>query len=64
MDIGMTISAVLADIGEDRLHVTLRASEFFVPPSKRETRLIVVELRVFADRIPASGRMAVLAGNL
>jgi hypothetical protein len=65
MDIRMAIVAILANIGEDRLRVALRARQVCVSPSKRELRLIiVVELRVIADRIPASGSMATFAWNL
>jgi len=63
MDIGMAIGAILADIRENRLRVTLRARGSFVSASKRKLRLIVVELRNIANRAPAGGHMAIFARN-
>ena len=61
MDVGMAIRAILADIGENRLGMTLRARGSFVPPSKRKLRPIVVKLRNIANWAPPGSRMAILA---
>ncbi len=63
MNVCVTIGAILADIGKDRLDVTLGAANLFVHPAQRIVRAVVVELKIGADRTPAAGRMAVLTRN-
>ena len=64
MNIGMAIGAIPADIGKDRLRVTLRACHFFMPTGKGELGSIVVEIGIPANRVPAGSRMAIFARKL
>jgi hypothetical protein len=64
VDVRMAIGAVLSNIGEYRLYVTLRALHFFVHSAERIFRLVVIEFGNCADRAPARRRMAVFAGDV
>jgi len=59
----MTISAVLANIREDRFGVALGAAHFFVHAAQRVFGLVVIEFRYCADGPPAGSGVAVLAGD-
>jgi len=61
VNIGVTVLAALTDVGENHLHVTLDASDAGVHTAQRIARLVVVELRNCADRLPAIRGVAVLA---
>ena len=61
VNIGMAVLAALTDVGENHLHVTLDASDAGVHAAQRIARLVVVELRNGADRLPAIRGVAVLA---
>lgn len=60
VDVRVTVLAVFPDIGEHRFDVALRALHFFVHPAKRILRLVVIELRDWANRAPSRGRVAIL----
>ena len=64
MNVGMTVSAFHADIGEHRLDVALLAGHRLVHPAKRIGSLAVIEFGNAADRFPAAERMAILARNV
>ena len=64
MNIGMAIGAIPADIGKDRLRVTLRACHFLMSTGEGELGSIVVEIGIAANRAPAGSRMAIFARNL
>ena len=59
----VTIDAVLADVGEDRLDVALRALHFFVQAAQRIPCFVMVKFGNRTDRTPARGGVTVLAGN-
>ena len=59
--ISVAVLAILAHIGENRLHVALRAFHSFVHASQRIFSFIVIKLRNDLDRPPCRGRMTVLA---
>lgn len=63
VDIGVTIRAVLADIGKDRLDVALDAFHFGVHAPQRVCGAVVVKFGNRADGAPGSRGMAVFAGN-
>jgi len=63
VNVGMTILTMLADLGEYRLGMALRALHLFVHAAKRIRRLVVIELRNGANRTPPCRGMAVLTGN-
>ena len=64
MNIRVAIVAILANIGEFRVRMALRARQVGVSPSKRELRLtIVIEPKAITDGTPASGGMATGARN-
>ncbi len=64
VDIGVTILASVPHIIEDHLHVTLRACHGCVHTPQRIFRLVVIEFRNRANRLPSTGGMAVLARNV
>lgn len=63
MDVRMAIGTVRAHFAKDRVYMTLRASDLFVHPPQRIPGLIVVKLRMGADRFPARIGVAILTGN-
>ena len=63
VNVGMTVSAALADVSEDRIDVALRTANLFVHPAKRIGGLIVIELHIAANRPPAASGMAIFARN-
>ena len=52
VDVGVTVSAFLADVGKYEPGMTLRAGHAGVHATKRVTCLIVIELRDLANRLP------------
>ena len=64
MNVGVTIGAVLADVGKNRSCVASRAGNFFVHAAKRVTRGVVVEFGNGANGGPAGVRVAIFAGNV
>ena len=50
--VGMTVLAILPDIRENRLHVALRALDFFMHTAQRIPGLVVIEFRIRLDRAP------------
>jgi hypothetical protein len=63
VNVGVTIGAVLANVGENRLGVASRAGYLFVHAAKRVPRGVVVKFGNRANRGPAGVRMAIFAGN-
>jgi hypothetical protein len=63
MNIGVTIGAILSDVGENRFGVTVNALHFFVQSAKWILRLVVIELWDCADGSPACGGVTVFARN-
>jgi hypothetical protein len=63
VDIGVTILAILAHVGEHRFGVALRAGHLFMQTAQRILGLIVVEFGDRTDGAPSCGGMAILAGN-
>jgi hypothetical protein len=61
VNIGVAVLAALTDIGENHLYVTLDTSHAGMHTAQRITRLVVVEFRNCADRLPSIRRVAVLA---
>jgi len=64
VNVGVAILATLSDVGEDHLHVTLRARDRSVHAAQGISCLIVIELRDGADRLPGCRGVAVLTGNV
>ncbi len=64
MDIGVAVRAFVSDLGEDRIHVTLRARDALVHASEREVRLTVIELGDVADRLPPGEGVAILTRDI
>ena len=64
VNVGVTIGAVLANVGENRLGVASRAGYFFVHAAKRVARGVVVEFGNGANGGPAGVRVAIFAGNV
>ena len=64
VNIGMTIGAFLSNISENRLGVALRAGYFFVHPTKRVPRGVMVEFGYGTNRRPPYVRVAIFAGNV
>jgi hypothetical protein len=61
VNIGVTVLAALTDVGENHLYVTLNASDAGMHAAQSKARLVMVELRNSADRLPAIRGVAVLA---
>lgn len=61
MNIGMAIGAMHASVREHRLRVTLCTTHAHVKAAQRIFRLVVIEFRNGADRLPANRGVAVLA---
>jgi len=60
----MTVRAVLADVGEDRLNVALNAFHFFVHTAQWIFRFVVIEFWDNPDRSPAGRGMAIFAWDI
>ena len=63
VNVGVTISAVLANVGENRLCMASRAGYFFVHAPKRVSRGVVFEFGNGANGSPACVAVAIFAGN-
>ena len=63
VNIGVAILTILAHVCEYRFYVALCAFNFFVHAAQRIPRFVVIKFRDGADGAPASGGVAVLAGN-
>ena len=63
VNIGVAILTILANVREYRFYVALRAFNFLVHAAQRIPSFIVIKFRDGADRAPARGGVAVLAGN-
>ena len=59
--VGMTVLAILPDIRENRLYVTLCAFYFFMHTAQRIAGLVVIEFQVRLDRAPRGHLVAVFA---
>ncbi len=64
MDIRVTVRAVLAHVGKNRLNVALNAFHFFMQTAQGILRFIVIKLGNGANGAPAGRGVAVLAGNV
>jgi hypothetical protein len=63
VNIGVTISAVFPDIGENRIQVTLGAGNFLVHSAEGIAGLIVIEFWIGTYGAPTGGDVTVLTGN-
>jgi hypothetical protein len=63
VNIGVAILTILAHVREYRFYVALRALNFLVHATQRIPRFVVIKFRDGADGAPASGGVAILAGN-
>jgi len=64
MDVSVAVRALGADVGEHQFGVALHTSHVLVQAAQGIARLIVIEFRDGADRLPGCRRMAVLAGKV
>ena len=64
MNVGVTIGAILANVGEHRLGVASGAGHFFVHAAKRVPRGVVIEFGDGANGSPAGVGVAIFAGNV
>lgn len=64
MNVGVTILALFAGVGEDQILVAVAAAYLGVQAAQCESCLAMVELRNRPDRDPPLGGVAVLAGNV
>ena len=64
VNIGVTILALLAGVGEDQVVVAVAAAYLGVQAAQCESRLAMIELRNGPDRRPPFGGMAILARNI
>lgn len=64
MNIGVAVLAAQAYVREYRFHVTLDAGHGLVHAAQRIPCLVVIEFGDGADRLPRTGRVAVLARNI
>jgi len=61
VDVGVAVLAILPHVGEDRLHMALRALHFFVHASQGIFCFVVIELGNRLDGPPGCRGVAVLA---
>ena len=64
MDVGVAILAALTDAGKYRFDMTFGAGDRLVHSAQRILRLVVIEFRNGANRLPRIRRMAVLARDI
>jgi hypothetical protein len=65
MDIGVAVGTVASHVSKFKRHMAARAGDIRMQASQRKPRCgVVVELRDRANRLPADGGMAILAGNV
>jgi len=58
----VAVRALLAHVGEDRLHVTLHTRNFFVHPAQRIVCFVVIEFRNGPNGTPTRSGVTVFAG--
>lgn len=63
MNIGVAVGAILANVGEHRLNVALRASNFVVHAAQRIAGLVVIEFRDGPNRFPTRVGVTIFAGD-
>jgi len=63
MNIRVAIRTIATHLFEDQAHVAFCAGDFGVHAAQRVARVIVIELRIGADRLPTRVGVAFLAGN-
>jgi hypothetical protein len=64
VNIRVAIGTILANVGENRLHMAARAGYFFVHTAKGVTRGVMVKFGNGANRGPACARVAIFTGNV
>ena len=64
VNVGVTIGAVLANVGKNRFYVASRAGYFFVHAAKRVSRGVVIEFWNGANGDPAGVGVAIFAGSV
>ena len=64
VNVSMAVGALIADVGEDHLGMVVYAVDALVQAAQRKLRLVVVELRHRADRLPSVHGMAVLTSDI
>lgn len=64
VNISVTVLTVLSSIGEHRLDMALGASDRLVHAAQRVFRLIVIEFRNRANRLPCARCVAILTGDV
>ena len=64
VNVGVTISAVFADVGENRFYVAAYAGNFFVHAAQRIPGPVVIEFRVRLDRAPRGHSVAIFARDV
>jgi len=64
VNVGMTVGAFLADVGEDRLNVALSASDVLMHAAERVAGLAVIKLGNVADGFPSTLCVAILTGDI
>ena len=64
VQVGVTILALTAHVGENRIDVALLTGHPGVHASQRVRRLAVIKLGILADWHPGRGRVAILARSL
>lgn len=63
VDVGVTIGAVLSNVGENRFGVASRAGHFFMHSAQRVTCAVMIEFGNGTDRRPTGAGVAIFAGN-
>ena len=63
VQVGMAILALLANVAEDGIKMAFLAGYVDVHAAERIGRLVVIKLRVLANRHPSCRRMTILAGR-
>jgi len=64
VNVSVAIGALIADVREHHLCVTVYAVDAFVQAAQGELGLVMVELRHRSDRLPSVHGMAVLASDI
>lgn len=60
MNVGVAVSTALAHVFENQIGVALGTSHLLVHAAQRVTSVVVIELGIRADRLPASVSVAFL----
>ena len=63
VNVGVTIGAVLSNVGKNRPGVASGAGHFFVHSAQRVPRAVMIEFRNGADRNPTGAGVTIFAGN-